>query len=55
MSHLTDEEISEFSLPRVTKVAPPVDFFYKEAPPLGKYFRSWSLLQSKFVSIFRDL
>ena len=32
MSHLTDEEISEFALPRVTKVVPPVDFFFtKEA------------------------
>ena len=55
MSHLTDEEISEFALPRVTKVVPPVDFFYKEAPPLGMYFRSWSLLESKFVSVFRNL
>ena len=39
MAHLTDEEISELALPRVTKVVPPVDFFLQGSSSSGDVFQ----------------
>ena len=55
MSHLTDEEISELALPRVTKVVPPVDFFLQGSSSSGDVFQKLVTFREQICLRFPEL
>lgn len=55
MSHLTDEEISEFALPRVTKVVPPVDYFLQGSSSSGDVFQKLVTFREQICLRFPEL
>ena len=55
MSHLTDEEISELALPRVTKVVPPVDFFLQGSSSSGDVFQKLVTFREQICVRFPEL
>ena len=55
MSHLTDEEISELALPRVTNVVPPVDFFLQGSSSSGDVFQKLVTFREQICVRFPEL